>query len=949
MTAVHAHTVVRHLRTLTAAQEASRLPDRDLLERFAASRDEAAFEALLRRHAPMVWAVCRRVLGDWHDAEDAFQAAFLALARQAGSIRRCGSAGSWLYRVACHAALRLRSQAASRKRREGRITPQEEADPLAEVTARELLAVLDEELARLPEAERAPLVLCYLQGLTRDEAARQLSWSLGTLKRRLGQGLRRLRSRLGRRGLALPAGLLAAGIVRAEVPAGLAAGTIRQAVGAPATPTVAALADAVSHGRAAGKLRAFAALLIVSGLLPLGLGLLAHPAVQSPPEATATPMPARPVPEDEQEWNVTGRVVNEKNDPVKGAQVAAVVCLSGFPAHGEHRLRVLGSTHVDAMGRFRLVVRDRPDGRIAFPFVVAAAPGHGLGNAQLAGPGGRQDVSLRLPPEVILRARLIDLQGAPASGVELRLREAMSIGTDGPGSSVWGADGELPFWPRTLTTDRDGRVTVRGFGRGQRAGLEVCDERFAPRWIYLTQGEEPTQALEPVQLVTGRVVAADTGRPIAGARLEIVAYHYGQNYISTTSRQGERTDTEGHFRIAGPPSQNYTVQVLAPEGQPYLGVEQQIAWPKGAVRHKVEISLPRGVVIRGQVVEEGSGKPVAGARLIFHPRGSDTIALSQAEKFVPPNVLSYKHSLVRSGADGSFQVSVPEAPGHLLVVGPTPNYVTQVVGNRELYYGKPGGYPRRYHAALPLDLRGGGARREVTVKLRRGVTVRGEIVGPDGKPIDEGVVVGAGLVSPFLHLFPEEHETTSRTHRISAGHFELPGCDPEKTYRLYFLSGQAGAGGLSFRGDLDARAGLSWYGDKRDRLGATVEVSVRQTAEKPLVVRLEPCGWVTGKFRGPDGKPVRVRGDWLQLVVAPGPALEESLRSGILAAEKMDVSGPHDERGQSPDLTDTEGLLWLYGLIPGAAYRVDYGGFTKDFTARASAAVELGEVRLPKP
>src|SRR5262249_16386634 len=153
------------------------------------------------------------------------------------------------------------------------------------------------------------------------------------------------------------------------------------------SPTVATLADAVCGGRAAGKLRALAALLIVSGLVPLGLGLLASSAAPPPPQAAAAPLPSQPVQDDEREWTLRGKVVNDKTDPIKAAQVVAVVCLSGFPAHDERRLRMLGSTRADRAGRFHLVVRDRPDGRIAYPFVLAAAPGHGLGSSPLLDAG----------------------------------------------------------------------------------------------------------------------------------------------------------------------------------------------------------------------------------------------------------------------------------------------------------------------------------------------------------------------------------------------------------------------------------------------------------------------------------------------------------------------------------------------------------------------------------
>src|SRR5207245_3463817 len=176
---------------------------------FTQEHEERAFAALVRRHGPLVLGVCRRVLRNWHDAEEAFQATFLVLARKAASIRKHESVGGWLHNVAYHAALKARAQAATRQLRErqSRVRPDCDSratrypDPLDELTGRELLAVMDEELQRLPERFRVPLVLCYLEGQTRDQAAQQLHWTLRTLERRLEAGKKLLGSRLARRGV----------------------------------------------------------------------------------------------------------------------------------------------------------------------------------------------------------------------------------------------------------------------------------------------------------------------------------------------------------------------------------------------------------------------------------------------------------------------------------------------------------------------------------------------------------------------------------------------------------------------------------------------------------------------------------------------------------------------------------------------------------------------------
>src|SRR3954463_5429288 len=179
------------------------LPPEDavLLDRFIMANDRDAFELLIARHGPMVLGTARRLVGNTHDAEDVFQAVFLSLARLAKNIRRGRALPAWLHQATCRIAAKVRKDRGSGSR-EPPPEPCENVDPAARLVWQEVRQALDEELQRLPERLRAPLVLCYLSGLTRDEAARQLGWSLGTLKRRLEEGRKTLRTRLARRGIA---------------------------------------------------------------------------------------------------------------------------------------------------------------------------------------------------------------------------------------------------------------------------------------------------------------------------------------------------------------------------------------------------------------------------------------------------------------------------------------------------------------------------------------------------------------------------------------------------------------------------------------------------------------------------------------------------------------------------------------------------------------------------
>jgi RNA polymerase sigma factor (sigma-70 family) len=227
--------VLMHYLRVLAGSPRDGEPDVRLLQSFVREQDEQAFAVLLRRYGPLVWQTCRRVAGHEQDAEDVFQATFLLLARKASTIRKSNALGSWLFGVAHRLALRAKTNAARRRRHEEQMVAAPfTQDPAAGLTWRELRVILDEELARLPDKYRAPLLLCYYEGLTQDEAAKRLGWTARAVKDRLERGRNRLDARLTRRGLTLSAALagsmLASGASAAPVPAALAAATLRTAI-----------------------------------------------------------------------------------------------------------------------------------------------------------------------------------------------------------------------------------------------------------------------------------------------------------------------------------------------------------------------------------------------------------------------------------------------------------------------------------------------------------------------------------------------------------------------------------------------------------------------------------------------------------------------------------------------------------------------------------------------
>src|SRR5262249_25330472 len=254
-----------------------------------------------QRHAPMVWGVCRRILANYHDAQDAFQATFLVLVRKAASIASRKLLANWLYGVAHQTALKARATAAKRKVRERQVTEMPEPAVSEQDLWPDLQPLLDAELSRLPDKYRAPLVLCDLEGKTRKEAARQLGWPEGTVAGRLARARVMLARRLTRHGLTVSGGALAMMLspqaASAGVPAPVMAATIKatnllaagQAIAPGVISTkVAALTEGVLQTMSLTKLKTTALVLVVVGILGSGVGLLAHQALTNKIEITQT-------------------------------------------------------------------------------------------------------------------------------------------------------------------------------------------------------------------------------------------------------------------------------------------------------------------------------------------------------------------------------------------------------------------------------------------------------------------------------------------------------------------------------------------------------------------------------------------------------------------------------------------------------------------------------------
>jgi RNA polymerase sigma factor (sigma-70 family) len=279
--------VIQHLRRAVLLRESAGLTDGQLLKDYLGRRDEAALAALVQRHGPMVWGVCRRVLRNYHDAEDAFQATFLVFVRKAASIASPELLANWLYGVANQTALNARATTAKRGARERQVTEMPEPAVMERDLWADLQPLLDQELSCLPDKYRVAIVLCDLEGKTRKEAARQLAVPEGTLAARLARGRVMLAKRLGRHGLAVSGGALAAVLAQnaasASAPTSVVCSTIKAAslfaagqaaATAVVSAKVAALTEGVMKSMLFSKLKTAIAIVLILGFVATGATIL---------------------------------------------------------------------------------------------------------------------------------------------------------------------------------------------------------------------------------------------------------------------------------------------------------------------------------------------------------------------------------------------------------------------------------------------------------------------------------------------------------------------------------------------------------------------------------------------------------------------------------------------------------------------------------------------------
>jgi RNA polymerase sigma factor (sigma-70 family) len=936
--------LVGQLRRTAEANSLADTGDAELLDRYRKQHDAAAFEAIVRRHGPLVLTACRRVLGSAADVDDVFQATFLVLLHKAQSIRRQNSLGSWLYGVAHRLAVTARDSAARRQRLERRVGKPVEADS-SDVSWREACALLHRELDRLPDKYRLPLLLCYLEGQSRDQAARKLGCSMNVVRGRLERGRQLLRSRLAKRGVALSAGLIATlgdSATAEGLPPSLVQATVR-AVGGRPSAAAAALLRGASTTMIPRSVKLIAGFLLAASLVVGAVALRpVTPASANPP----TPAPEGAKPQAGDATTYAGRVVDPEGKPVAGAKLYAV-----YYTPKVLPIPVRGTSDKD--GGFRFAVEHKEFDRTASArpwdevIVFAVAEGFGLSFPEFD-PTKTPDLAhltLKLTKDdAPIGGNITDLQGKPVRGVSvtinqlwlpsqtndlsallavLKAKRALTetmIEQKFVQTGIWMGRDVGRILPPAVT-DSEGKFTLNGIGCERVVGLRIDGPMIttAEFWGMTHPGDnldirehvtsDKTVRLvgtnfehvaAPAQPIVGKVADKDTGKPIAGATVEGIQVRQ----MSASPTVKTVTDKDGRYRLAGlPKGPGCELRVRPPQGEPYLTVMVNVPDGPGLVPVTLDVALKRGVWISGKVT--ANGKPVAG--MVQYGVHSDNPNLQAA----PDLALEFEY---HTNPAGSFRLVGLPGRGIVTAQAFETGYRSRVGADKikdldrfTIPIGRAiGMLNAQFNAVAEVIPEKDAESATCDLALVPGMTLSGTVVDADGKPLS-GVRI-RGLSHPELWDEPE-----------ADGKFTVKDVKPEEPRLIQFLHTEKKlAGSVVVRGD-----------------------------EKNLTVKLEAAAVLTGRFVTSEGKPLAE----LQIVPITMPPLADPRMP-----PKFDTTAGSFPRGVR---TDKDGRFRIEGLAGGLKYKLAVwrgafvlspdGAQAKAMTLKAGETKDLGELRVKLP
>ncbi len=679
--------VVRLIQTLWDEGTVASLDDAELLGRFLGRGPtaEAAFAALVHRHAPMVLRVCRDITGDSHDAQDAAQVTFLVLARKTRSIRRGDALANWLFGTARRVAARAVRDAARRRRHERRyaetIMIRREAANSSDGNANQW-ADLYAELDRLPERYRVPIVLCDLESLTHDQAAAVIGCPIRTLQTRLYRGREQLRQRLLRRGRSPAVGLVGRPLLgepgSAAVPttwasstAVAALGTVSGGAGATIVPeAVNRLLRGVNRAMFLSRLMRIAAVVAILGLsagLTFALAPLAPRSQEVKPrrEAKSAPQEGRPAPPGPMTTPITvrGRATDGAGQPVAGATI--------YLDSTRRTDVVIGTAITDRDGSYvfrnaRLPIERQRDENQPWQGtfqVFGTAPGFGFAwhgmrsylpsrrpdNRQISGEDytlfgeDPKVMDLRFPPAASLVGQVVDERGRPIAGARIRLAACDYLDPQGKEShhnfrEFW-AIGAAPAALTTATTGRDGRFRQEGLPKEAGFWIHVRHPDYGYMALYAATTSRPTAAFDfPRQSIP----RGETRPPVATGDLKItllaprrvsfrtVFTDSGRPApkVKVTAGRGSTgtsasgfTDGTGSLLLRLPPGDYDLVADPAEDGAPVIRTISTFRVADQPAEQAVEVRVNPGCVVILEAVDARTGQGIPGVGFRRHPEG----------------------------------------------------------------------------------------------------------------------------------------------------------------------------------------------------------------------------------------------------------------------------------------------------------------------------------------
>lgn len=945
---------VQRLRCLLAGQGQPDESDEQLLYAFTSRRDEAAFAILVRRYGPMVLHVCRRALGHEHDAEDAFQATFLVLARNAAALRNKSSLAGFLHGIAYRTALKAKQSAARRRKHEGRTPARQSINPIDDISWREVRKLLDEEIARLPEKYRTAFVLCCLEDLSQAEAARRLGLKERTLSSQLEAARKRLSRRLRRRGVELTAVLTASMLGTQSVsalPIGLMASTIQAASAMAAGERLAGVASAsvieLVQGTAASailsKAKMAAALLLTATLLA-GAGVwmcrtLAMPQTAPPlPESKAVPShPAqaakagKPRQAEGDNVEVTGRVLDPDGKPAAGARVYLDPQTPGE--------KPMASTTTGKDGRFSLVLsRSRlVDPETKFPLqrvrILATAKGYGFDWLDVPFNDAGKEATLRLvKDDVPIQGRILSLEGKPLAGIKVSVqalqafpRDDLDRALDAQRKGNLIADAtevhflwyphHVPVPSLTAMTGADGRFRIDGIGRERIVTLHVEGPGIHYSQMQtMTRRAEGNRGLnnittenniqknmiygaafdylvKPARLIRGTVREKDSGKPLSGIRIRGTGF---TDYATAETT----TDEQGRYDLPGcPKGDRYSLLAFPIQGAPFFCSSIVLKDTPGLGPLTADLEMVRGIPCEGKVLDDETSQAVPG-EIMYCPLNPNT---NVPEDLGVGRVTVAPVSMAPVRADGTFRCVVLPGCGCLTFRAKEPT---------------------RYQQACvdPRTIKAQGNKRILWIQENAAA----------GGLIDQEKYQAIRLINPA-----KDTEKVSEVLYVTAArqiHGTVLDADGRPLVGVRVRGLERGEGWKTLPNEkFTARCvnplrprRVYFVHDARRLIGS---VEVKGTETNPLTVPMQPWAAVSGRLLDAEGRPLR--------------------NARIIGKEFVLQDGR----------TDDQGRFRLDGLVPGLRY--DFF-FSKDkpsvsgplrigFVAKPGEVRELGDVRGQPP